>query len=176
MPTLANLIFGAGNPLALLFNDSSSSSDNSEDWIDINEDKDAYDIFANPLEGMRLPRTRMTYCHDGDMLANMDGTSEDATNHWSNLRAAVLEEKWMTEFRMSEALFEELLALVQPHMDDSRVYIDGRRTYAKRHSLLLTLSFLAHFWPCHTFEARVGSVDAQEPDAFCGELRLPVGN
>ena len=121
MLTLANLIFGTGNSLALVFDKSSLRSGNSENWRDLNEDNDAYDILTNPLEGMRMPRSRMTYNDDGDMLSNMDGTSVDATKHWSNLRATVRKEKWIAEFRMSEALFEELLALVQTHMDDSRV-------------------------------------------------------
>ena len=155
-PTLANLIFGAGNPLALLFDDSSSSGDSSDDSQDIDDDNEAFDPMVNPLEGERLPRSCMTYAHDGDMLANMDGTSDDPTKHWSNLRPTARDEKWMSEFRMIEATFEELLALVQQHMEDSRVYVDGRRSYSKRHRLLLTLSFLAHVPTMSYMGSKVG--------------------
>ena len=47
-PTLANLIFVAGNPLALLIDDSSSSSDNAEEPQDIHADNFAFDNFINP--------------------------------------------------------------------------------------------------------------------------------
>ena len=143
-PNLANLIFGAGNPLALFPLDSSSESDSSEDMDDTEDDFDAFVDIVNPLEGLRLPRSCVTYHHDGDMLANCDGTSPDATKHWNALRDAAYEERWMMEFRMNEATFGELLQLVQPHLQESRVYRDGRRSYSKRHRLLLTLSFLAH--------------------------------
>ena len=76
-PTLANLIFGAGNPLALLFDSSSYSSDSSEESQDIHADNFDYDNFINPLEGLRLPRSCMTYVHDGDMLGNNASTSRD---------------------------------------------------------------------------------------------------
>ena len=83
-PTLANLIFGARNPLALLFDSSSSSSssDSSESSQDIDDDDDEFYNIFNPLEGFRLPRSCVTYPYDGDLFANMDGTSEDATKHW----------------------------------------------------------------------------------------------
>ena len=73
-PTVANLFFGAGNPLALLLDDSSSSSDSADDSQDTNDDNEAFDIFVGPLEGMRLPRSCMTYAHDGDMLGNTNTT------------------------------------------------------------------------------------------------------
>jgi hypothetical protein len=76
-PTLANLIFGAGNPLALLFDSSSCSSDSSEESQDTHADNFTYDNFINPLEGLRLPRSCMTYVHDGDMLGNNASTSRD---------------------------------------------------------------------------------------------------
>ena len=47
-PTLANLIFGASNPLALLFDSSSSRSDNTEESQDIDADDSAFDNFINP--------------------------------------------------------------------------------------------------------------------------------
>ena len=86
-PTLANLIFGAGNPLALLFDDSSSSSDSADDSQDIDDDNEAFDHFVDPLEGMRLPRSCMTYAHDGDMLGNNDSTQRDTAKNWNNLKA-----------------------------------------------------------------------------------------
>ena len=76
-PTPANLFFGAGNPLALLFDSSSYSSDSSEDSQDTHADYFDYDNFINPLEGLRLPRSCMTYVHDGDMLGNNANTSRD---------------------------------------------------------------------------------------------------
>ena len=57
--TLSNLTFVAGNLLALLFHNSSSSSDSSEVSLDTDDDNDAFDNVANPLEGhevaMKLP-------------------------------------------------------------------------------------------------------------------------
>ena len=76
-PTLANLFFGAGNPLALLLDSSSYSSDSSEESQDIHAHNFAYDNFVNPLEGLRLPRSCMTYVHDGDMLGSNASTSRD---------------------------------------------------------------------------------------------------
>ena len=76
-PTLANLIFGAGNPLALLFDSSSYSSDSSKESQDTHADNFDYDNFINPLEGLRLQRSCMTYVHDGDMLGNNASTSRD---------------------------------------------------------------------------------------------------
>ena len=76
-PTLANLIFGAGNPLALLFDSSSYSSDSSEESQDPHADNFAHDNFINSLEGLRLSRSCMTYVHDGDMLGNNASTSRD---------------------------------------------------------------------------------------------------
>ena len=76
-PTLANLFFDAGNPLALLFDNSSYSSDSSEESQDIHADNFNYDNFINPLEGLRLSRSRMTYVHDGDLLGNNASTSRD---------------------------------------------------------------------------------------------------
>ena len=48
VPTLSNVIFGASNPLALLFDSSSSRSDDSEESQDINADDSAFDNFINP--------------------------------------------------------------------------------------------------------------------------------
>ena len=73
-PTRANLFFGAGNPLALLFDDFSSSSDISDDSQDIDDYNEAFDRYVDLLESMRLPRSWMTYAHDGDMLGNTDST------------------------------------------------------------------------------------------------------
>ena len=55
-PSLASLIFGAGNPLAALDLESSSDSDSSEDSDDKDDDFDAFVDIVNPLEGFRLPR------------------------------------------------------------------------------------------------------------------------
>ena len=66
--TLANLFFGAGNPLALLFDSSSCNGDNSEESQDMHANNFAFDNLINPLEGLRLPRSCMTYAHNGDML------------------------------------------------------------------------------------------------------------
>ena len=77
-PSLASLIFGAGNPLAVLHLDLSSNSDSSEDFDDIDDDFDSFVNIVNLLEGFRLPRIGMTYAHDGDMLANVDCISEHA--------------------------------------------------------------------------------------------------
>ena len=70
-----------------------------------------------------------------------------ATKHWNDnnyIRAAAYSIWWMNEFRMTEATFDDLLGLVPPHMQHSRVYCYGRRPYSKRYRLLLTMSFLAH--------------------------------
>jgi hypothetical protein len=50
----------------------------------------------------------------------------------------------MTEFRMFEAVFEELLAFVEPHMGPSVPQNPRKRTYTVWEKLLVTLSFLAH--------------------------------
>ena len=53
---LASLFFGAGNPLAVLHFDSSSSSDSSEDFDDTDDDFDEFADIVNLLEGFWLPR------------------------------------------------------------------------------------------------------------------------
>ena len=58
--TLANVIFGAGNPLELLFDSSRYSSDNSEESQDIDATDLAFDNIIHPLEGVRLPRSCIT--------------------------------------------------------------------------------------------------------------------
>ena len=63
----------------------------------------------------------MTYAHDGDILANVDGTSRHAKKHWNNLKNEAYDLRWMIKFQMTEATFDELLVLVQKHMQDSRV-------------------------------------------------------
>ena len=86
-PTLVNLIFGAGNPLALLFDSSSYSSDSSDesqdthDTHDTHDDNFTYDNFINPLEGLRLPRSCTTYAHGGDMLVINASTSRDTAKN-----------------------------------------------------------------------------------------------
>ena len=81
LPTLANLIFRAGNPLALLSDGSRSSSDVPEDSQDIDVDGVTFDNFVDPLEGLRFPRSCMAYAHDGDMLGNNDSTSRDTAKN-----------------------------------------------------------------------------------------------
>ena len=70
-----SLIVGAGNPLAILHFDSSSSSYSSEDSDYIDDDYDAFVDIRNPLKGFLLPRSCVTYAHDGDMLGSNDSTS-----------------------------------------------------------------------------------------------------
>ena len=96
--TLADLIVGAGNLLAFLSHDVSSSGDSSEDSLDIDDDDDAFDNNVNPVEGLRLPWSCMTYTHDGDMLADMDSTFEDAMKHCIYLRATVYEKNGWRSF------------------------------------------------------------------------------
>ena len=86
----------------------------------------------------------MTYAHDGDILENNDSTSRDTSKSWNNLKAAAYYIRWMNKFWMTVATFNDLFALVQPHMQDYWVNHDGLRSYSKRHRLLLILSFLAH--------------------------------
>ena len=59
--TRTNVCFGSGNPLALLFHDSRSTSDSSEDSLDVDDDNNAFDNIVNVLEGLRLPQSCMTY-------------------------------------------------------------------------------------------------------------------
>ena len=126
-----SLIFGAVNPLALLFDSSSCSSDSSKESQDIHADN-----FIDPMEGFRLPRRCMTCAHDGDMLGNNASTSRDTAKNCNNPKAAayiiLINEFWMTE-----ATFNALFVLVQPHMRDYRVSHDDVRSYSKRHRLLL---------------------------------------
>ena len=63
-------------------------SDSSEDSEDLDDDYDAFNDIVNPLEGCWLPRSCVTYIHDGNMLGNIDSTSRDVTKHWNNIRAA----------------------------------------------------------------------------------------
>ena len=84
--------------LAILHLDSSSISDSSEIFDDIDDDFDAFVDIVNPLEGFWLPRNGMTDAHDGDMLANVDGTSEHAKRHWNYLKNEAYDLRRMNKF------------------------------------------------------------------------------
>ena len=129
-PSLASIIFGADNPLAVLHLDSSFNRDSFENFDDIDDDFDAFVDIINLLEGFRLPRIGMTYVHDVDTPANVDGTSQHATNHWNNLKNKAYNLRWMSKLRMTEATVNELL--VQKHLQDFRVNHDGLRFYSEQ--------------------------------------------
>ena len=48
----------------------------------------------------------------GDMLGNNDSTSRDTAKHKNNLHAAAYDIRWMSEFGMTKAAFDELLVRV----------------------------------------------------------------
>ena len=110
--TLANFFFGAGNPLAVLHFDSHSSSVGSEDSDDTDETHGAIFDIVNPLEALLLPRSCVTYAHYGEMLRNNDSTSPDTAKHKNKLNAVAYDIRWMSEFGMTKATFDELLVLV----------------------------------------------------------------
>ena len=124
---------------------SRDSCDKSEELQDIHADNFAFDNLINPLEGLRLPRSCMTtYAHDGEMLGKNASTSRDTAKNCNNLKAAVCYIPLIKALWMTEATFNELFVLVQPHMQDYRVSHDDVRSYSERHRLLLILKTFAH--------------------------------
>ena len=96
------------------------------------------------LNNVRRPRTRPTYEYDGDLLQNLDGTSPDESRHWSALPPHEYKQRWRTHFRMTEDVFDQLFAVVAPHMLDGRRHVNKRyRCPTKRHKVLMTISYLA---------------------------------
>ena len=80
-----------------MFHDSSWSRNGSGGSLGIDDENDAFDNIVILLEGLWLSRSCITCAHGGDMLANMDGTSEEATKNWSDLRATAYEKNGMAK-------------------------------------------------------------------------------
>ena len=109
-PTLANLVCSAGNSLALLLDDSSSSSDSSDHLRDRCINHFAFYYLMNPLEGHQ--RSCVACAHHVDMLGNNDSTSRDTTRHWNKFNAAAYDARQINELWMAEATFDERLVLM----------------------------------------------------------------
>jgi hypothetical protein len=77
-------------------------------------------------------------------MMTVNNFHDEESKNWRSLPPTEQERRWMTEFRMPEAVFEELLAFVEPHMGPSVPQNPRQRTYTVREKLLVTLSFLAH--------------------------------
>lgn len=112
------------------------SSESSDESIDLQH--------VRRLRKQRLKRSCAAYPYGGDLLARIENKHEDESKNWAALPQHEVERRWLAEFRMPEDVFEELLALVQPHMQDSVPQNTKQRTYTVKEKLLVTLNFLAH--------------------------------
>jgi hypothetical protein len=109
---------------------------------------DSVDLgYLEQLRAQRLRRKSAAYPYSGDLIMAVNNLHNDESKNWRSLPPTEQQRRWMTEFRMPEAVFDELFELVEPHMEPSVPQNSQQRTYTVREKLLVTLSFLAH---CNT--------------------------
>lgn len=107
-PHARRLIFGGvRKKYDLLFGDEAQQLQEAFDLLD----EVAYQEFGN----IRRDLTAPTFQYDGDLLQNMDGTSANPVRHWAALPPHEYQQRWQSEFRMTEDMFDKLFAIVEPH-------------------------------------------------------------
>ena len=102
------------------------------------------DEFNDHFNFHRNARCVPPFQYDGDMIGNMYGTSVNVAKHWTALEPHERRRRWHREFRMSEDIFEQLFALVEPFFTVSEHKRNADyREYSLRKKLLLALHYLA---------------------------------
>ena len=110
------------------------------DTVRRNSEEEFNDHFAFHRTARCVP----TFQYDGDMIGNMYGTSVNVAKHWTALEPHERRRRWHREFRMSEDIFEQLFALVEPFFTVSEHKRNADyREYSLRKKLLLALHYLA---------------------------------
>jgi hypothetical protein len=74
------------------------------------------------LQGIRSHRLRRrtdAWAYPGDLLCSLEGKHVDESKNWRSLPPDELDRRWIAEFRMTEAVFLELLELVSLHLQPS---------------------------------------------------------
>ena len=124
--------------------DSSSSSDDDEFLLLFSSSEEMLSEDDDNLpEDARMERRSKRWPLSEGMLGDVFDTSDDETKHWGKLPEDVRDANWISEIRMSNGHFLELLESIEVQLD----IVDGRRgygTYAPKDRLFVTLSFLAH--------------------------------
>lgn len=138
----------ADDPLRLLSSDSDEnaifraileSSESSGDDVDRDN--------LEQLRRVRFKRTTDAYFYGGNFLMSIQNQHDDESKNWASLPQHEHDRRWMTEFRMTEPAFQELLELVEPFLEPTRPANPNMRAYLVKEKLLVTINFLAH---CHT--------------------------
>jgi hypothetical protein len=101
-------------------------------------------LYLEGLRAQRLSRKSAAYPYSGDLMMAVNNQLDDESKNWHSLPPTERERCWVSEFRMPEGVFEELLGLVEPHMAPSIPQNIRQRTYTVKEKLLITLNFLAH--------------------------------
>jgi hypothetical protein len=112
-------------------------------------DEDDPDEYVRWVCSLRNPRSVDTFEYAGEFLNAVNGTHSNESLRWSGLPAHERDRRWIDNFRMLEADFDELLQLCSPFMHEQKPRV-GLRFYSRRTQFLVTLHFLAH---CHTLRS-----------------------
>jgi hypothetical protein len=92
-----------------------------------------------------LKRRTDAWGYAGDLLRCIESEHAIELHKWFSLSPDEQDRRWMIEFRMKEAAFLELLALVTQHLEPNVPRNQStQRTYTVKEKLLVTLNFLAH--------------------------------
>jgi hypothetical protein len=93
---------------------------------------------------LRLRRSSAAYLYEGDLIMRINNIHLNNHINWSSLPEHEQQRRWMTEFRMPEDTFLQLLQQVQPYLYSSTPKKTKQCTYTESKKLLVTLNFLAH--------------------------------
>jgi hypothetical protein len=91
-----------------------------------------------------IPRSVATYEYAGDQWECISGMHPVQAKRWCNYPHHVQDQLWLTQFRMMEHTFGELLALVSGVIPEPVTNTHTYRKHSKRKRLLLVLNYLAH--------------------------------
>ena len=100
------------------------------------------DEYNVPLDA-RLAKRVVRWQVHGSLMADVFDTFGDQNQHWLSLPLDIQNFKWMSEIRMTQGVFYELLQRVEEQMPVARIN-EGPGSYTAHERFFLTLSFLAH--------------------------------
>jgi DDE superfamily endonuclease len=100
---------------------------------------------------MRIPRGISTYEYPGDLWECISGTHHVQAKRWSNYPVHVQDRLWLSQFRMLEHTFDELLALVAHALPNPNCHAYSYRKHSKYKRLMLVVNYLAHCPPSRQF-------------------------
>jgi hypothetical protein len=106
------------DPCHLLSDDSHVERLLNDCWDDETISEESVDLgYLDGLRGQRPSRKATAYPYSGDLTMAVNKQFDNNSKKWRSLPPTELERRWVAEFWMPEEVFEELLALVEPHME-----------------------------------------------------------